>query len=453
MNKLKRVLTGTLALAMAASMMAACGKDDSSTGSNGGNGGDGNKGDKTVFHVYTFTEETEKMINIFLEDNPDIAEKYTFEYSMRDKAAEHIQQVASDLPQNMIDLFVADADYAQQFANFENTATLKDLGIEVNAADYYEYTLNFTKNAAGEMTALSHQAAPGAVFYRRSIAKEVLGSDDPATVQAAMSDWDKFLDLADQVKEKAGRPMICGIDELKRTFMNNRDGAWIKDGEFYCDTATFTKFLEVTKTLADKDEVHYKDSAQWTDNWNSDMADVSGEGPFCFFGCTWYLHYTIKPNSLANADDGEVVGNGTYGDWGMVAGPMPYFWGGTWWYGSKNAAADEGKKEVVKKIIEYFCANDDTMKAYMEETGDFPSKPGVAAQLSTSNDFLGGQDHFAIFREAAPGVKVDTCTQYDDTFNTATNNALVAYVVKGSDIDTVLADLEAEAKTAIEELN
>lgn len=451
MNKLKRVLTGTLALAMAASMMAACGKDDSSNGSTNNSGG-GDKGDKIDFNVYTFSNETEEMINIFLEDNPDIAEKYNFVYQMKSEADEVIQMVASDLPQGMIDLFVADADYAQMFASFDDTASMADFGITFNADEYYKYTLDFC-NVDGVQMALSHQAAPGAVLYRRSVAKEVLGSDDPATVQAAMSNWDKFLELADQVKEKTGRPMVCGIDEVKRTFMANRDGAWVKDGAFYCDTATFTKYLEVTKTLADKDEVHYKDNMQWNPNWTADMADIEGNGPFCFFGCSWFLHFTIRPGSLANEKDGEVVGNGTFGDWGLVQGPMPYFWGGTWWYGSKNAAADEGKKEVVKKIIEYFCVNDDNIESYMTKKGDFSSKPAVNEKLKSTNDFLGGQDHYEIFREQAPNIKADNCTQYDNTFNTAVNNATTAYVINGKDIDTVLKELEDEVKTAIEKLN
>lgn len=36
------------------------------------------------------------------------------------------------------------------------------------------------------------QATPGLFAYRRSIAKDVLGTDDPEQVQAAVADWDKF---------------------------------------------------------------------------------------------------------------------------------------------------------------------------------------------------------------------------------------------------------------------
>ena len=36
------------------------------------------------------------------------------------------------------------------------------------------------------------QATPGLFAYRRSIAKDVLGTDDPTEVQTYLSDWDKL---------------------------------------------------------------------------------------------------------------------------------------------------------------------------------------------------------------------------------------------------------------------
>ena len=39
-------------------------------------------------------------------------------------------------------------------------------------------------NSDGKIVALGYQATGGAFIYRRSIAKDVWGSDDPATVKA-----------------------------------------------------------------------------------------------------------------------------------------------------------------------------------------------------------------------------------------------------------------------------
>lgn len=88
----------------------------------------------------------------------------------------------------------------------------------------------------------------------------------------------------------------------------------------------------------------------------------------------------------------------------------------------------------------------------MVKTGDFPSKKTVAEQLSASNDFLGGQDHYALLRDAAAAVDTKTCTPYDDTFNTAVNEATLAYVVNGEDLDKAVASIEEYAKSKIEGL-
>ena len=54
----------------------------------------------------------------------------------------------------------------------------------------------------GHVYGMAWQVCPGAVFYRRSLAKQILGTDDPAEVQKYMSDLTKFLELAETIKTK-----------------------------------------------------------------------------------------------------------------------------------------------------------------------------------------------------------------------------------------------------------
>ena len=46
------------------------------------------------------------------------------------------------------------------------------------------------------------QGCPGTMIYRRDIAKEVFGTDDPAEVQKKVADWDTFKATAEELKEK-----------------------------------------------------------------------------------------------------------------------------------------------------------------------------------------------------------------------------------------------------------
>lgn len=468
MNTLKRVLTGTLALAMSASMLAACGGDDSSASSTGGNNSTGNdstaSGDKTVIKVYTFTTETDQMIKDYLAANPEVDAKYEFQITLESNASDYITKVSSALAgEDAPDLFLADADYAQLFAGLEGTASLDELGITIDENDYYSYMLDFT-TVDGKRMAISHQAAPGAVLYRTDYAKDYLGVNTPEEMQAKLGSWDDFKAVADTLKEN-GIYMISGTDELKRCFMANRDTAWVDADMNYClDEDLVKQYLEVTKYLADNEEIQYIQKTQWSNDWYTGMKkDV-----FCYFGCTWYLHFTIKPNCVetmsgTNADGNPeateadlVEGNGSFGKWGMITGPMPYFWGGTWWYGSDKAAADPVKKEAVAGLINYYTNDAEAMTAFAKKGGDFVSKKSVVDAIKSDeafkNPFLGGQNHYEFFAAAAPNVNSKTMCQYDDTFNTAVDEATEMYILKGASIDEAIAHIGEYGKSKIEGL-
>lgn len=412
-------------------------------------------GSKQEILVYTFTDETEGMLNGFLEANPDFAAKYTFKYNLTGDANEYVTKVEKALGTNtdVPDLYLADADYARKFAENAGTASLDELGITVNPDDYYKYTLDFT-TVDGKMMGISHQATPGAMFYRSDYAKEYLGIETPEDMQAAVSTWDGFLDVAGKIKNaSAGAVTMCaGIDELKRNFLNGRESGWVVDGKLNIDETTVKKFLDTSKAMADADELNALAISQWQANWYAGMK----ESVFCYFGCTWYLHYTIKPNCLADAEAEQAVGNGSYGLWNMIAGPSGFFWGGTWWFGSDNAAASD-KKDAVAQVIKYFCVDDATMEAYALKTGDFLSKKTVVEKIKDNeqfnNDFLGGQNHYQIFAQAADAIDISkNVTKYDATFNTAFDNLTSNYVVNGQSYDDAIATFKAEVASAIPDI-
>ena len=57
-------------------------------------------------------------------------------------------------------------------------------------------------------------------IYRKSIAMDVLGTDDPVQVQAAMDSWEKFDEVAAKAKEK-GYYMTASFAETFRAFSTN----------------------------------------------------------------------------------------------------------------------------------------------------------------------------------------------------------------------------------------
>ena len=53
----------------------------------------------------------------------------------------------------------------------------------------YAYTVQAASDASGVVKGVSFQCCPAALIYRRSIAKDVLGTDDPAEVQEKLNSW------------------------------------------------------------------------------------------------------------------------------------------------------------------------------------------------------------------------------------------------------------------------
>ena len=96
-----------------------------------------------------------------------------------------------------IDMFLVEADYALKYVDTDYTMNVKDLGItDEDISKQYKYTQDIVTDSNGNLKGLSWQGCPGVLIYNREAAKEVFGSDDPATVQEYVKDWDTFAKTA-----------------------------------------------------------------------------------------------------------------------------------------------------------------------------------------------------------------------------------------------------------------
>jgi hypothetical protein len=329
-----------------------------------------------------------------------------------------------------------------EFADLAGTATIADLGIEITESEYYAYTLDLMRKG-DDIMGLSHQATPGAMYFRADVAADLFDIEKDADMQELVKDWDSFIEVAEKVVEETDFHVLAGADELKRNFINARDEGWVVDGTFNVDYDTVTEFVEVTGAIKDMEGLKVNAAGQqWSSSWTEGMGDVD-EGVFAYFGSTWYLHYTLGDNAKE-----------TEGLWGMVPGPQEFYWGGTYWFGSKVAAADDAKKAGVAQIIEFFCVNDDEAILWMEETGDFPSKKAVAEKLADDydgNDFFKFKtNHFEIFADIAERIDITkNITRYDDIMNGLFDDFIANVFSEDESIDDAIDILSEAVKEAI----
>ncbi|MCR4908340.1 MAG: carbohydrate ABC transporter substrate-binding protein [Lachnospiraceae bacterium] len=341
-----------------------------------------------------------------------------------------------------IDIYLIEADYALKYVDSDYSMPIADLGItEADLSDQYQYTKDIA-SIGGVQKGTTWQATPGLFAYRRSIAKDVLGTDDPAEVQKALADWDKFNAVAEQAAAK-GYKMLSGYDDSYRTFSNNVSSPWV-DGSTIVVDPNIVKWIDQTKTYTDKG--YNNKTTLWDDAW---AADQGPKGKvFGFFYSTWGINFTLLGNSLETpeAEGGKAeAGNGIYGDYAVCQGPQPYYWGGTW----ICAATGTDNPATVKDIMLKLTCNKDIMKQITLDTQDYTNTMSGMKEIAGSDfksDFLGGQNHIALFSEVAPTIDMSNAGPYDQGLNESIQTAFKDYYDGVVDMETAKKNFFTSAK-------
>ena len=291
----------------------------------------------------------------------------------------------------------------------------------------------------GRVFALSWQATPGAMFYRRSLAKKYLGTDDPKVVQTYFANINKFLETAKLLKEKSKDTclVVPHYDSLFHPFLYSRKNPWVVDRKLVIDPV-IEQYMDFCRVMIDN---HYTEGSgwQWGDGWfagmRGELKNYEGKPVevFSYFLPTWGLHNILKPNAPK-----------TSGDWAMIPGPLTYRSGGTWlaaWRDTPNPAA-------AKELIRYLTTDDKFLEAYAKATGDLVSNINVVNRISNNfrERFLKNQNHYMEFAQLAQEVNGRLTTAYDERVNHYFFEELSAFMWDGKPKDKALADFRANVE-------
>lgn len=438
----RRVLNSILATAMAVTMLTGCGSsgttapaDDGATEEPNGTTEEPQNTEENetakegkVVNIYCWNDEFQSRYKDYASD---LAESHGVEvnfvivanennaYQNNLDAALQAQETAS--ADDKVDIFLVEADYATKYTKSDYTLDIVgDVGLaETDLAEQYQYTKDIV-TVDGVQKATSWQATPGLFAYRRSIAKEVLGTDDPVKVQEQLGDWTKFDEAAAKMKE-AGYFMLSGYDDAYRTFSNNVSAPWV-DGTKIVIDENIMKWVEQTKEYTDKG--YNNKTSLWAPEWSAD------QGPdgkvFGFFYSTWGINFTLLKNSLADAEGEQAVGNGIFGDYAVCEGPQPYYWGGTWICAAKGT----DNLTFIKDLMYRLTCDAETMKQITLDTQDYTNNMSAMEEIAASDyasDFLGGQNHIALFSEAAKKIDMKNISDYDQGLNESFQSAMKDY--------------------------
>ncbi|MBO7402309.1 MAG: extracellular solute-binding protein, partial [Lachnospiraceae bacterium] len=217
----KRVIALLLVAVMAMGMFAGCGKKEEKNFSDGGK----------VLNIYAWNEEFKGFFEKYYASKIpsdvkvnwiiNVSDNGLYQQKLDDALAAQANASADD----KVDIFLAEADFITKYADSNATVDVKALGV-TDFSNMYNYTVQAASDSKGVVKGVSFQCCPSALIYRRSIAKDVLGTDDPAKVQEALNSWSKFESVAATAKEK-GYYMTASFASTFRVFSNNCTSAWV----------------------------------------------------------------------------------------------------------------------------------------------------------------------------------------------------------------------------------
>jgi hypothetical protein len=439
---MKKIFAVLLAVSVFAGSVFAGGKNDSGTASAG----------KQVINLWSFTDEVPKMLDKYRELHPDFAQKYDVKVTIiatTDGAYQPALDAAlSGGGSGAPDIYTAEAAFVLKYTQGDAAsfaAPYASLGMDVNRlvreADIAKYTVDIGSRGS-DLVALGYQATGGAFIYRRSIAKAVWGTDDPAVIKGKIGPgWDKFFAAAAELKAK-GYGIVSGDGDIWHAVENSSDQGWIVDGKLNIDPKR-EAFLDLSKRL--KDNNYHNDTQDWQDAWFADMKDAGAKKVLGFFGPAWLINYVMAGNS-----GGSKVGEGTYGDWAVCEPPVGFFWGGTWLLANKDSKVKDVVGDIIKWVtldysetgLQYYWAN-----GTLNGPGGTKDTVGSGTVMSKSNgtlDFLGGQNMFDAFVPAGQFANGKNLTQYDESINLRWRDQVREYSNGNKSRDKAIADFKQQ---------
>ena len=349
------------------------------------------------------------------------------------KLDEALLNQASGSTDDKVDIFLSETDYVYKYTDAEADVAmpLTDLGIDpdTDLADQYPFTKTTASDQNGVQRGSTWQCCPGLLVYRRDIAKDVFGTDDPATVGEKVKDWDTLKATAEELKAK-GYFTFSSYADTFRLYGNSISQSWVAPGETVCKVdQQIMNWISDSKEWLDAGYLDKTVKGQFNDDWNKAMGSASKV--FAFLLPAWGIDFTLAPNW-----------DGPEGAWAVTNPPQEYNWGGSY----IHACTGTDNLEHVRDIILALTSNKDNLlkisKDYLDFTNTMSGMRDAATDDSFASSFLGGQNAYEYFAPVAENIKIAPLSSYDQGCVELIQNAFSDYFQGNVDFDRAKENFE-----------
>lgn len=328
----------------------------------------------------------------------------------------------------------------QMLGNWYDAGFFEDLNqAPYNAQDYADQIVDYVwevgQDADGIQRAISYQITPAGIYYRRDIATEVFGTDDPAEIGKLFADYETIISTGETLKA-AGYKIFASDAEINYF---SGDTAWVIDGKLNVDQARFD-YMDLCVALYQNDLTAF--ASQWAAPWYQAM---SGPVPLLTAETQWGTDdmNIWDAESFAAATEGaettevfafglpswgvltmrDNVGDNS-GKFGVCAGPSYGFGGGTF----IGISAQSERKELAWEYVKFCTLTESTAEWWIEASqGDTVSLiPVLEAHKDDENAIYGNQKLYSFWLEQAEGIDYSKVTKYDTAIGDAWGAAITS---------------------------
>lgn len=431
--KFKKIVSALLVAAMSVSLVA-CGSSNNGN-SNGGttnkdsgteasdDGGSGDSEDALV--IWTITNDQKTQAEKWSEETGNKVDVTVIE------PGDYPTKLQATLTGGSKDVDVIVGE-PQMLQDFFDAGFFEDLDqAPYNAQDYagqiVDYVWEVGQDADGHQRAISYQITPAGIYYRRDIAQEVFGTDDPVEIGKLFADYDTVLQTAQALKEAGYR---CFASDGEITYFSGQS-AWVVDGALNVDQARYD-YMDLCIELYQQDLTAY--ASQWSTPWYQAMGgpvpvltaednawSEDFETETADRDTTEVFAYGLPAWGVLTMRD-HVEGTDTEGKWGVCSGPSYGFGGGTY----LGISTFSEKKDLAWDFIKWCTLNEDTADWWIEDSqGDTVSLvSALEKHKDDENAIYGGQKLYQFWLEQAEGIDYSKVTRYDKQIGDAWGEAI-----------------------------
>ncbi|MDO4321954.1 MAG: ABC transporter substrate-binding protein [Lachnospiraceae bacterium] len=435
--KMKKLLAWSLAGAMVATMIPAAGVNAKAE-------------DSLV--IWTLTNDLIQFAERYEEETGvkcDVEVTQPADYPTKVQAAVLAGEVEPDI-------IVGEPKMLDSYYEAGLLADLDELGASEYDGQIVDYVWEKGKDMDGVQRAISWQITPAGIYYRRDIAQEVFGTDDPAEIGQKFADYPTILETAETLKQ-AGYKIFASDGEMN-VFSNKE--AWVVDDTLNVSQARLD-YMDLCVQLFQGGYTAY--ATQWTAPWYQAM---SGEIPV-YDKDTNLWDDAEREKAEENATETtQVFAYGlpawgvltmrdnykeTEGKWGICSGPSDGFDGGTYIGINTNSK----KKELAWDFVKYCTLNDDTLNWWIDASkGDTVSKLSVIeAHKDDENATYGGEKLYQFWLEQAEKIDLSIVTPYDQAIGDAWGEAITKVKTELMDKEEAISEFYDEIEATYPEIN